>query len=332
MKKLLVFVVSAMLAVASVSAQERHIDRDRDQGGPAWRADGSFAGPDGTIWASQREFAENAKCGVRTPDVTTMEEIEAELGDRFSIMSLSPGSVTINVYYHVIQRDGTAGVSGTGFVPLSWLDAQTTVMNNAFAGRGPDRNGVLQNAGAIGANTAYRFTRAYYAYHVNSAWHDAKPGSVAEKQMKETLRQGGSKDLNFYITSGGGYLGWATFPWNYASKPKEDGVVCHFQSLPGSNYEPYNLGDTGTHEVGHWLGLYHTFQGGCNGQGDYVDDTPAERSANYRCPIGADTCKAKNTPGLDPIENFMDYTDDYCMYQFTAGQAARADSMWVTYR
>jgi hypothetical protein len=303
---------------------------------PALQEDGTVVAPDGVVFNSQKEFAEyGRRCITRELDEEAVGKVNKEVNAHRKATgtdtpeALAPaGSITINVYFHVIQQNGTAGVSGTGYVPVSNLDAQIAILNDAYAGRGPNQSGTPVNG--LGADTPFRFVRAGVNYTVNSTWYAAGPGSTGQTQMKNALHQGTADDLNFYTNSGGGYLGWATFPNEYSARPLQDGVVCYWASLPGSNYTPYNLGDTATHEVGHWLGLFHTFQGGCQGSGDSVSDTPAERSNAFGCPVGRNTCK--NSAGNDPIENFMDYTDDFCMYKFTAGQSTRADGMWATYR
>jgi len=246
-------------------------------------------------------------CGTEMPSLTEQARIEADLAAHKG--ALVPGG-TINVYFHVINR-GT-GVSN-GDITTTMINNQMAVLNNAFAPHGTQFNLV-------------EVTRT-----TNTSWYTAGPGTSAEASMKNALRRGTADDLNIYSNNpSGGLLGWATFPSSYASRPKDDGVVILYSSVPGGSAAPYNLGDTGTHEVGHWLGLYHTFQGGCNGSGDQISDTAAEKSAAFGCPVGRDSCR--NKPGVDPITNFMDYTDDSCMNSFTAGQKSRMDAQWSTYR
>jgi hypothetical protein len=185
-------------------------------------------------------------------------------------------------------------------------------------------------------NAAFSSTPYYFQQiggidrYNNTNWYTAGPGSSAEAQMKSSLRRGDRGDLNVYVSNpGGGLLGWATFPSSYTSAPNNDGVVVLGASLPGGNAAPYNGGDTTVHEVGHWLGLYHTFQGGCRGSGDFVADTPAVRSPNYGCPVGNDSCR--KSPD-DDVFNYMDYTDDSCMFRFSNGQVERAYEQSLTYR
>ncbi len=228
-------------------------------------------------------------------------------GDGGTTPSL-PTNVSIPVYVHLID-DGT--------VPTP-TDAeakrQVDILNGAFTG------------------SAFQFNLSVTDTTSKSAWGNLKYGSAEEQAMKESLRQGGKNALNIYVTTlADDLLGWATFPSSYSGNPDRDGVVIHTGSLDGRTtfQGAYDEGDTATHEVGHWLGLYHTFQGGCSRSGDYVSDTPSERSAARGCPVGADTCRGG---GPDPIHNFMDYSHDSCMYEFTAGQWTRMAEHWVAYR
>jgi hypothetical protein len=108
-----------------------------------------------------------------------------------------------------------------------------------------------------------------------------------------------------------------------------NGVVFHYATLPGGALAPYNQGGTLQHEVGHYLGLYHTFQGGCTAPGDECDDTPFEASPAFGCPEGRNTCAQ---PGDDPIHNYMDYTDDACYTQFTTDQGNRMQQVVRAFR
>jgi hypothetical protein len=110
-----------------------------------------------------------------------------------------------------------------------------------------------------------------------------------------------------------------------------DGLVVLNDSLPGGSAAPYNEGDTATHEIGHWLGLFHTFENGCTAPGDEVDDTPYQADGDniFFCDETLDTCPQ---PGTDPVHNFMSYGDDPCLDMFTQGQAQRMIQTWLAYR
>src|SRR5580765_7168043 len=224
-------------------------------------------------------------------------------------------AANVQVWVHVITPDGT-----TGNVSQALIDDQIAVLNNTYAG------------GEGGVDTGFRFTLVGVDRTVNADWYNAKPAGD-ERAMKRALHRGGPNTLNMYLATAGDFLGWAYLPKIVTQgNAFLDGVVIDWESLRGASERyrgQYDQGETATHEVGHWLNLEHTFYRGCNGRGDYVDDTPYEATPTSGCPEGKDTCPA---PGTDPIHNYMDYSYDQCYTEFTAGQAARMQDAWLTFR
>lgn len=231
---------------------------------------------------------------------------------------LPDGSVTIETVFHVISDHTLTAAEQTRYDEL--IAEQMKVLNDAYAG----------DTSTAAADTPFRFDLTDTDYTANKAWSTVTPGKV-EREMKASLHEGNSTTLNVYTANiGGGLLGWAYFPKGYNNgRDYIDGVVILDESMPGGTAGKYARGDTLTHEVGHWLMLEHTFQGGCSASGDFVADTPREAYPQFDCPAGANSCAA---PGLDPIHNFMDYTQDSCMDMFTAGQADRMSDAWVSFR
>ncbi len=259
-----------------------------------------YAGPDGTP-------TEGERCS--TPEISPAQQaaVDAYLEN---FLAENPDAVNrqdtylIPIAYHIITN-----TTGAGDVSDSDIEEQTAVLNGAFA------------------SMNIQFETASIDRTANNSWYTAGPGSGAESAMKNALAIDPASTLNFYTNNpGGGLLGWATFPDGCESCTYH-GVVCLFSSLPNGTAAPYNEGDTGTHEVGHFVGLFHTFQGGCGPPGDSVPDTEPEANPRFGCPVGAVSCA---TP--DPIENFMDYTDDDCMIEFTPGQGDRAHVQMAAFR
>jgi hypothetical protein len=279
----------------------------------------SSAATDDARLCREQPHAGGVASSLRGTQQSTISEPNVDAAYRRELARLAAGITTpsvplvkggaVKTYFHVINKG--AGLSN-GDLPDSMIADQMAVLNAAFA------------------PTRWRFRLVQTTRTTNANWYAMSPGSSAEQQAKAALRQGTADDLNIYSANpGGGLLGWATFPSDYANDPEDDGIVILYSSVPGGGEPNYDEGDTATHEAGHWMGLYHTFQGGCSESNDLVADTPAESSPAFGCPEGRDTCGA---PGLDPIHNFMDYTYDSCMYEFTRGQDKRIDQQFTQYR
>ncbi|CAM1503055.1 Fc.00g078310.m01.CDS01 [Cosmosporella sp. VM-42] len=217
--------------------------------------------------------------------------------------------INVPVYMHVVS---TSTSSADGYLDDATLQKQLDVMNADYA------------------PSQISFSLKKVTRTVNSNWAQDK----SEMDMKKALRQGGYNALNlYYMTYLSGYLGYCYFPedtTNGSTTFIRDGCSILAGTAPGGPEEGYNLGKTTTHEVGHWFGLYHTFEGGCTGNGDFVSDTPSQASESSGCPTGRDSCPSQ--AGLDPIHNYMDYSDDACYEEFTSGQMDRIRSYWNNYR
>ena len=263
------------------------------------------------------------RTALRCPNVAPSTEIRQAIEEALRDNKLNfpevrpPGSVTVPVYFHIL----TSADGKEGLVSAEAIQLQIQVLNNAFAG----------GYGA-GATTPFRFVYADTDTKANDAWFDMKyeeTPTAEERAAKAALNKGGRGALNIYTANvAGDTLGWGRFPWNYAKGV--DGIVIRYSSVPGGSEYPNNQGDTATHEVGHWLGLFHTYEGNCENEGDSIEDTPPGKDAAKGCPEGWDSCpKVKY---YDAVHNYMNATDDACMNQFTRDQSIRMDDMHRMHR
>ncbi|EPS40021.1 hypothetical protein H072_6176 [Dactylellina haptotyla CBS 200.50] len=232
-------------------------------------------------------------------------------------------SLLVDTYMHVVAANET---EEGGWIPDSKVQEQFQVLNKAYKQVGIQFK--LKEVNRIVNPRAH-------------SWFTLNDVEVEENtEFRKKTRKGGYDALNIYFRDLGRDMGgFCPFPEEiYAggelAAPETlflDGCEVNFETVPGGSHPVWNLGGTVPHEVGHWFGLFHTFQDGCSG-GDQVDDTPAQArpSNSTLCEVTKDTCP--KLPGLDPVHNHMDYSSEACRTEFTPGQAERMSMFWNAYR
>lgn len=337
MKKftLILFCVTFLSVIKSVAQEKKKAIHFGEKISPEKRS------PEGYIRCATDEY--EAFLQANNPDRMNRNEFESFLAYKNSLtenFSQSGGIIYIPVVVHIIHNGDAYGVNEN--ITDEQVQSQITVMNQ-------DYRKMLgtpgYNINSIGADIQIEFILAKVDPNGNptnginrvNLCQDYWEIASIDSTVKPATIWNPTQYMNMWCVKFGGadsdILGYAQFPSNGNTTANTDGVVAgygYFGSsalTTGSFSAPYDRGRTMTHEVGHFLGLYHTFQGGCAGEnntsGDFCADTPAVASANFGCT----TRNSCPTGGSDMIANYMDYTDDTCMNIFTLEQKARIQSV-----
>jgi hypothetical protein len=241
-----------------------------------------------------------------------------------SAYRLVNGVVEIPVVVHVVYNTAQQNISD------AQVQSQITVLNEDFNNTNADKTKVpaefTDEQTSVGIrfvlDRTLRVNTRVKSWSTNDAVKNGKRGGSDAVDP--------SQYLNMWACNlGQGLLGYAQFP---GGDPATDGVVCLYSAFgskakaAGTYVSAYDLGRTATHEVGHWLNLRHIWGDATCGN-DGVTDTPTAHGANYGCPGTIVGCTSGQR---EMTMNYMDYTDDLCMYMFTNGQKTRIDAVFAS--
>ena len=272
----------------------------------------------------QRQLQEDPSLQAR------MDEIERNLETNQNLMKLGRlvnGVIEIPVWVNVIYRTAAENIA------QAQIQSQIDVLNEDFNATNADYNLVPAVFSGVKSSVGIRFVLQGITRKSST-----KTSWRTDDSMKKTAKGGIDPTsptiyLNMWsCVLANGILGYAQFPGGASAT---DGVVIHTQAFgsrakyaSGYYMTTYDRGRTATHEVGHWLNLRHIWGDATCGS-DLVTDTPTHNTANYGCPAAGHLSTCTGTP-VEMTMNYMDYTNDVCMYMFTAGQSSRIKATFAT--
>lgn len=255
-----------------------------------------------------------------------IEEVtERALKNPASYRLLADGTIEIPCHVNVLYRTTAENISN------AQIQSQIDVLNEDFGGTNADRTLVPSLfSGVFAGNTKIKFTWSSTTGLTRKS--TKKTSWSTNNDMKRSSRGGidptsPTTKLNIWVcTISNGILGYAQFPGGSSAT---DGVVILNTAFgrTGTVRAPFNKGRTATHEVGHWLNLRHIWGDATCGN-DFVGDTPPHNTANYGCPAYPHLSTCAGTP-VEMTMNYMDYSDDACMYMFSLGQSSRMNATFA---
>ncbi len=267
----------------------------------------------------QQQLQEDPTLANRMAEIEKFTE--SAIKNRSFSRLLTDGTIEIPVVFNVLYKTAAQNVS------LAQLQSQINVLNADFAATNTDYNLTSTFNSVKSGNIGIRFVLS--AVNRKST---TKSSWTTDNSVKRTTSGGlnptnPTTTMNVWVCNlSGGVLGYAQFPGGASAT---DGIVLDDNATgnTGTAAAPFNKGRTATHEVGHYLNLRHIWGDATCGN-DQVSDTPLHNAANTGCPAAGHRSTCTGTP-VEMTMNYMDYSNDACMYMFSIGQKARMQALFV---
>ncbi|RTL57141.1 MAG: zinc metalloprotease [Sphingobacteriales bacterium] len=319
MKKILSLVIAATLIAIACNKADRLSTQGQEE---------TVAAPTKRMCASMEVLQEQLKADPSLQKrMDDLEKITQNFIRNKSLYRLSGDTMIVPVVVNVVYRTATENIA------LGQIQSQIDVLNEDYSGKNADVSGVPSIFKSVKAgDTKIRFVLDQVVRKSTTKRSWSTNDAVKKSSQGGVNPTSPTTKLNIWVcTLGQGLLGYAQFPGGNSAT---DGVVILNSAFgsrakfPGGYYTAtYDLGRTTTHEVGHWFNLRHIWGDATCGD-DLVADTPQANAANFGCPAYPHYSTCTGTP-VEMTMNYMDYTDDACMYMFSAGQASRMQATWI---